>query len=84
MSDSISAWVDEGEMRRLAESLLCRPCGHELNQLEVSFGSQFEGFADSVVESVSAPAVWDEPVAGAVAQPEPCLLYTSPSPRDRG
>ena len=74
MNDSISSWVDEDEMRRLAESLLSRPYGHELNLLEVDFGSQFEGFADSlvaepvvVVEPVFEPVI--EPVREQVAEP---------------
>ena len=55
MSDVISAWVDEDEMRRLAESLMSRPYGHEFNRLEVDFGSQFEGFANGAPVTPASP-----------------------------
>ena len=48
MSDLISAWVDEDEMRRLAESLLARPSHQDYNKMEVNYGSKFEGFTAQV------------------------------------
>ncbi|WP_411845219.1 hypothetical protein AAFN60_15660 [Roseibacillus persicicus] len=68
MSDSISAWVDKDEMRRLAESLLSRPFGHELDRLEVDFGSQFEGFAREVQ---AEPTRESAPVAPTALPPAP-------------
>ena len=56
MSDLITAWVDEDEMRRLAASLLSTPLGYGMNQMEVNYGSQFEGFADGL-NAVRQPPV---------------------------
>ncbi|MGJ8723499.1 MAG: hypothetical protein ACSHYB_02990 [Roseibacillus sp.] len=73
MSDVISAWVDQDEMRRLAESLLSRPYGHEFNRLEVDFGSQFEGFASGVSSAPELPPTASEKIDDqpAVRSPEP-------------
>lgn len=68
MSDVISAWVDQDEMRRLAESLLSRPYGHEMRGLEVDFGSKFEGFAAGV-GAVETPAV--QPASRPNVEPDP-------------
>ncbi len=60
MNDVISAWIDEDEMRRLAESLLSRPFGQDLNRLEIHFGKQFEGFANEFVSSEEDTALVSE------------------------
>ncbi|MDP0491347.1 MAG: hypothetical protein Q7Q71_09890 [Verrucomicrobiota bacterium JB023] len=52
MSDVIKAWVDEGEVKRLAEALLSRPI---LGEVEVKYGDNFEGFAEGIPSQEAAP-----------------------------
>ena len=76
MSDVISAWVDSDEVRRLAESLLTKPSEDKLNQLEVEFGSQFEGYAvsssaDSVSPKLGRPSLGPSETSTQVAAETP-------------
>lgn len=76
MSDLISAWVDQNEMRRLAESLLASPVEHDLDQLEVDLGGQFEGYANLNVglKPESGQSLAPPPEAPAAAySPQPMI-----------
>ena len=48
----------------------------------VDFGDEFEVVREGFLEPVESAAL--RPVSGRGEVFEPCLLYTSPSPRDRG
>lgn len=82
MSDVISGWVDQEEMRRLADSLLTRPYGHELNRLEIDFGSQFEGFASDTTR-VAPPKPEPRPEPRPEPAPAPIVpaSFSPPSPQ---
>ena len=76
-----------GHMRSTAparfEALLARRQGGE-PVAYITGGTEFRGWAMAVTPDVLIPRSDSETVVAAAlaAVPEPCLLYTSPSPRD--
>lgn len=87
MSDIISAWVDRDEMRRLAESLLSQPATNWSSRFEVDFGSEFEGFTESLSRDRDASEAPHNPLEreakehGAPLVQGPAFLKLAPIPK---
>ena len=85
--DTSSANIRAGEkltVEELLQCLLIQSAGEAANMLAAAVSGSVENFVQDMNKKAEALGCKGTHFTNTSGMPDPCLLYTSPSPRDRG